>query len=394
VNTWWKLLRGLNLVAFTLAYAIVSAPANGQSVADAFQYPLDVMPTPVQNVGDYYYAPFYGYHLGVDLPASPGTTVHAVANGVVKYWHWVECLGDAVNIEHTLPDGSKRVSVYYHIVKEDVVLGSAVTRGQVIGYVRELPSSCGTGNHLHFGMRLGAYTTGNDCRTNEWFYPGYTSLHVQSCQNPPLPFLKDPIQDQSDPRHGAILAEWDRDPLAFIGSNLPPNPPPPTYRLTARGIITTVSEIAGFPLPVHPAIGDSYSIYWDIDTSIQSAPNQIGDLWSGAVLRFGFQTGSSAVEYTATPAGGWVYTNTQAGSTSYYYVQGEIFNVTPTYFYGTFMALSSGSAAAPTGTLNPTPLSKWSSGGAGFSVCSVAPVQCPVSGLTGTVVSITYQAIN
>lgn len=181
-----------------------------------------------QNVGDYYTAPFYGYHLGVDLPATPGTAVHAIANGVVKYWSWVRCLGNAVHIEHTLPDGKKRVSVYYHIEKKDVILGTTVTRGQVIGYVRKLPAVCGTGNHLHFGIRLKEYNTGNDCRTHVWFYPGYTSLHVKSCQDPPLPYLKDAIQDQSDSRHGAILAEWEQYPLAFIDAHSSPPLPPPS----------------------------------------------------------------------------------------------------------------------------------------------------------------------
>lgn len=168
---------------------------------------------------------------------------------------------------------------------------------------------------------------------------------------------------------------------------------PTVYRLTAQGIITTMSENASFPLPVHPAIGDSFVIYWDIDNSVQSAPTSTGVWWSGAVRQFGFRTGSGAVEYAATPTRSWIYTNTQANSTGYYYIQGETANVTPNYYFGSYMTLSSGSPATSIASSDPTPLSKWSGAGAGLSVCSAVTGQCLLSGIGGTVLSITYQAL-
>jgi hypothetical protein len=161
------------------------------------------------------------------------------------------------------------------------------------------------------------------------------------------------------------------------------------YRLMASGVITSILETPGQPLPVHPAVGASYSIYWDIDPTISSSPVQTGVWWPGAVLRIGFQTGSTALEYASNPPG-HVFTNTQSGTSAYYYIQGQTADLGSGYRYGTFLSLSSTSPSNPAPALNPSPLSQWSVAGAGLSVCVTT---CGASMITGSITSITVQAV-
>ena len=90
-------------------------------------------------------------HLGVDLAAPRGTPVRAVASGTVREAGWGHQLGRCVRIEHA----ETLTSLYGHLARiaEDVREGTAVERGQVIGYVGS--SGLSTGPHLHFAMERG-----------------------------------------------------------------------------------------------------------------------------------------------------------------------------------------------------------------------------------------------
>lgn len=87
-------------------------------------------------------------HEGVDLAAPAGTPVHAAADGIVfgaepngRYGNWIR-------IDHA----GKLATVYAHLAgfAPGIRAGSAVSRGDVIGYVGSTGRS--TGAHLHFEL--------------------------------------------------------------------------------------------------------------------------------------------------------------------------------------------------------------------------------------------------
>lgn len=86
-------------------------------------------------------------HRGIDLRASRGRPVHAVAAGKVVVSAYNKYAGNKVAIRHS--DGS--TSYYLHLNKRSAGLGQWVRSHQVIGTV----GSTGrvTGPHLHFGFK-------------------------------------------------------------------------------------------------------------------------------------------------------------------------------------------------------------------------------------------------
>ncbi len=169
------------------------------------------MPTPSGLVGDWS-AAYCGNHLGVDLPRPADTSVYAIADGQVRFAAVVAGIGTAVHIQHRLPDGSEITSIYYHLKRVGeggvaLTLGSQVARGTLIGYVTGRADDYGTGSHLHFGIRKGAYRTGADPRTSKWFYPGYTRLSPDAC-------------DSGDIKHTEITNEWEADPIRFVSDRV------------------------------------------------------------------------------------------------------------------------------------------------------------------------------
>ena len=80
--------------------------------------------------------------------------MRAVASGTVTYSGWANQLGRCVRIDHT----GALASSYGHLARIafGIVPGTAVERGQVIGYVGA--SGLATGPHLHFALhRDGEY---------------------------------------------------------------------------------------------------------------------------------------------------------------------------------------------------------------------------------------------
>jgi len=92
-------------------------------------------------------------HYGVDFAAPHGTPVRAIADGKIAFAGWNGELGRALRIDHL---GSYPYdSIYGHLTKfaSGIGSGSAVRRGQVIGYVGSTGLS--TGPHLHFALVSG-----------------------------------------------------------------------------------------------------------------------------------------------------------------------------------------------------------------------------------------------
>ncbi|MBE7064593.1 MAG: hypothetical protein E7384_02105 [Ruminococcaceae bacterium] len=111
---------------------------------------------PLSTSGYSYYSSKYGYrvhpisgvykfHSGIDLAASKGTPIYAIADGVVTvsrydesgYGHWIE-------IRHA--DGT--LSRYAHANERYVSVGATVRQGQTIAAVGRTGTA--TGHHLHF----------------------------------------------------------------------------------------------------------------------------------------------------------------------------------------------------------------------------------------------------
>lgn len=195
-------------------------PAVADTVADSFVLPLEqpwitsTNSTPFGAYDSDGTAGKCGIHLGEDIAREPGTEVYAAATGKIRYFGEVLALGQAIHVEHTLPNSQKVVSVYYHLVRvsndgKELCAGGDVVKGQVIGHVTGLPADWGTGAHLHSGIRLGEHVTGDDVRTNRWFYPGYSAIYpfprpstLRTCD------LNGVDIDRVDPKHVEILSVW------------------------------------------------------------------------------------------------------------------------------------------------------------------------------------------
>jgi len=85
----------------------------------------------------------------VDGMRGAGAPVHAVANGGVVAVQDLGRDGYAIIIAHTLPDGTRRWSVYWHVAAVEVAVGEAVTATQRIAVVHNR----GFNSHLHWEIR-------------------------------------------------------------------------------------------------------------------------------------------------------------------------------------------------------------------------------------------------
>ncbi len=85
-------------------------------------------------------------HGGIDLAASTGTPIAALANGLVTIAGWYGGYGNAVQIDH----GNGMSSLYGHMSSVGVSVGQQVGTGQTIGAVGSTGNS--TGPHLHLSM--------------------------------------------------------------------------------------------------------------------------------------------------------------------------------------------------------------------------------------------------
>lgn len=98
------------------------------------------------------------FHSGTDLAAAEGTSIFALADGVVSYAGLSGGYGGLIIIEHTI-GGHRIASAYAHMWQNGIYVtaGDRVLAGQHIGDVGSSGKS--TGAHLHFEIRPGGTTS-------------------------------------------------------------------------------------------------------------------------------------------------------------------------------------------------------------------------------------------
>jgi murein DD-endopeptidase MepM/ murein hydrolase activator NlpD len=98
-------------------------------------------------------------HDGVDLRVRVGTPVLAAFSGVVVdprvHWRpWAPSLyGNVVVIRSTEPTSPGYYAINAHLSRVAVAVGTAVQRGQVVGFTGVTGNAAGTIPHLHFELR-------------------------------------------------------------------------------------------------------------------------------------------------------------------------------------------------------------------------------------------------
>ena len=96
-------------------------------------------------------SPFSGvreFHKGLDIAARVGVQIVAPADGIVTEVSYDREMGNMVKIDH----GHGMTTWYGHLSKSDLMQGSTVKRGGLIGYIGN--SGRSTGSHLHFSVLL------------------------------------------------------------------------------------------------------------------------------------------------------------------------------------------------------------------------------------------------
>ena len=118
-------------------------------------------------------------HNGIDISASIGAEVFAVADGVIKEIKNDDFMGTSIIVEH---DGNA-ISIYRNLspdVKEGLKVGASVKSGDVIGYVGETAGNeIAQEPHLHYELKI-------------------NGKHVDPKEHLPIPKKDDaPSQEQS-----------------------------------------------------------------------------------------------------------------------------------------------------------------------------------------------------
>ena len=135
-------------------------PCSSETVVTAFTPPLDG-PYRVSGYGFGDRVSDHVVHTGEDLAASPGTPVHAPADGciVVSREH-SEGYGNVIVIQHELSTGEHVTTILGHLSRRDGyrmrAIGS-VKQGEVVGYVGWDDENGEGGPHLHFAVKSGAF---------------------------------------------------------------------------------------------------------------------------------------------------------------------------------------------------------------------------------------------
>ncbi len=145
------LLLPLVAVLLLTSTAAAPAPASARTVttAGAHAWPVPGFP----QVGRPFDPPAQRYgsgHRGVDLVASPGTTVLAAGTGTVVFAGELAGRG-VVSVQHA--DGLRTT---YEPVTAVVRPGAEVVRGQLLGSLEAGHPGCPAAACLHWGVRRGA----------------------------------------------------------------------------------------------------------------------------------------------------------------------------------------------------------------------------------------------
>ena len=96
-------------------------------------------------------------HRGTDFAAPGGTPIYAIADGIVSAARAMNSYGNCVQVSHgTADDGCRYDSLYAHMSSIAVAEGTAVRRGDLLGYVGNTGNVYGAGGgyHLHLELRV------------------------------------------------------------------------------------------------------------------------------------------------------------------------------------------------------------------------------------------------
>ena len=108
----------------------------------------DTVPVFSQTMND------YRTHLGIDIGASLGSDVVAVADGTITNVWEDPFMGTCISIEHS----GNAVSIYKNLdptVKENVVIGASVKSGDIIGVIGESAmNEIAEEPHLHYELKV------------------------------------------------------------------------------------------------------------------------------------------------------------------------------------------------------------------------------------------------
>ena len=131
----------------TISGILRERPATGNRVP-AFRFPAD---GPISSpFGERMHPIFHEMrmHTGIDIGAGYGSPVRAAASGTVVVAGYVSGYGTAIVVDH----GGGLATLYGHLSRLGVHVGSRVGAGQQIGNVGNTGNS--TGPHLHFEVRV------------------------------------------------------------------------------------------------------------------------------------------------------------------------------------------------------------------------------------------------
>ena len=112
-------------------------------------------------------------HRGVDYPASSGTPVRCVADGVVEFAGVRNGYGNVVEVRH----GADRATLYAHLSRIDVRAGQRIDQGVRIGTVGA--TGWATGPHLHFEFKV-AGVQHNPTQLTQWAEASLLTLNERS----------------------------------------------------------------------------------------------------------------------------------------------------------------------------------------------------------------------
>ncbi len=123
-----------------------------------------------------------GYHTGTDFPAPSGTSIRAVADGVVAAISRTGPYGNHVTLAHA----GKMASLYAHMSSMAVRVGQSITQGQSIGRVGSTGNS--SGPHLHLeAFKAGARMNPESLfDSGGWLRPGVTPVRNATGQPEPV----------------------------------------------------------------------------------------------------------------------------------------------------------------------------------------------------------------
>jgi murein DD-endopeptidase MepM/ murein hydrolase activator NlpD len=118
---------------------------NAPKLTSKFIYPIENM----HRLTSYFGMRHGKMHLGIDIPAKPGSPIHAVNDGMVVFSGIKTGYGNIVILKHL----NEIFSVYAHAKKLLVKKGDLIKKEQIIATVGSTGRA--TGPHLHFEIREG-----------------------------------------------------------------------------------------------------------------------------------------------------------------------------------------------------------------------------------------------